>query len=172
MEKKQLDLSVIIPLYNAVETLERCLTNILKETEVSLEILLVDDSSVDDTPALCRKLCEKDDRVQYIRRPNGGVAAARNTGLSNARGTYVTFVDQDDWVEPETYRVTVEFAQKQDADMVVFNYTKNVGEHVEYMRNRSQIPEVTQDKNAIVKYAFFRGRCYECPQRPESTCHP
>ncbi len=156
MEKKQPDLSVIIPLYNAVETLERCLANILKETEVSLEILLVDDSSTDETPALCKGYCAQDDRVRYFRRPNGGVAAARNTGLSNARGNYVTFVDQDDWLEPETYRMAVGFAQKYDADMVVFNYTKDAGERVEYMRNRSQIPSVTQDKNAIVKYAFFR----------------
>ena len=156
MEKKQPDLSVIIPLYNAVETLERCLANILKETEVSLEILLIDDSSADDTPALCRKICEQDDRVRYIRRSNGGVAAARNTGLSNARGNYVTFVDQDDWIEPETYRVSIGIAQKQDADMVVFNYMKDMEGHVEYMRNRTQIPTVIQDKNTLVKYAFFR----------------
>ncbi len=156
MEKKQPDLSVIIPLYNAMETLDRCLFNILEDKDTSLEVILVDDSSTDDTLLLCREYAKKDNRIRLATRPNGGVAAARNTGLAMATGAYVTFVDQDDWIEPETYMVSVGAAKKQDADMVVFNYTKDTGKSVEYMRNRGQIPSFIQDRNALVKYAFFR----------------
>lgn len=156
MEKKQTQLSVIIPLYNAVETLDRCLANILKETEVSLEVILVNDSSTDETLTLCEKYSMCDERVRHITRPNGGVAAARNTGLAIACGEYVTFVDQDDWIEPETYRVSMQTALEQKADMVVFNYTKDMGNHVERMRNRSKIPFVTESRDKLVEYAFYR----------------
>lgn len=152
----QKELSIIIPLYNAVETLDQCLANILAERRIRLEVILVNDSSTDDTLRLCETYGSLDERIFCVTRPNGGVAAARETGLAVAKGEYVTFVDQDDWVEPDTYFVSVRRAQEQNADVAVFNYTKDTGSNVEHMRNRGEILPVTEDKDQLVEYAFFR----------------
>ncbi|MBE5882419.1 MAG: glycosyltransferase [Lachnospiraceae bacterium] len=152
----QKELSIIIPLYNAIDTLDRCLANILSERRIEMEVILVNDSSTDDTLRLCEKYVSADERVSCVTRPNGGVAAARDTGFAAAKGEYITFVDQDDWVETDTYFVSVKRAQEQDADMVVFNYTKDTGSQVEHMVNRGGILPVTEDKDKLVEYAFFR----------------
>lgn len=94
-------ISVIVPVYKAEKDLGRCVESLRDQTYENLEILLVDDGSPDDCPAICDAFARKDGRIRVIHKENGGVSSARNAGLLEACGTYVQFVDSDDFVEPD-----------------------------------------------------------------------
>lgn len=94
-------ISVIIPVYNAASYLEACLDSVLAQSHTDLEILLINDGSTDESPAICRRYAQADARIRLIEQENGGVSRARNTGLSHAAGDYITFVDSDDRIAPD-----------------------------------------------------------------------
>ena len=89
-------LSVVVPVYNVEETLDRCVDSILKQGVDNMEIILVDDGSLDGSPALCDAWSKRNERIKVIHKSNGGLSDARNAGIEQARGEYVTFVDSDD----------------------------------------------------------------------------
>ncbi len=93
--------SVIIPVYNAEKYLDRCLESVVGQTLSDFEVLLVDDESTDGSAAICERFAARDDRVRIFRQKHSGVSAARNLALDHARGTYVVFVDADDWVDAD-----------------------------------------------------------------------
>ena len=93
--------SVVMPVYNAQATMVRSIDSVLAQTHRQLELILVDDGSRDGSAAIMDAYAARDARVVAVRQPNGGVAAARNRGLREARGTHVAFLDSDDWWEPE-----------------------------------------------------------------------
>lgn len=103
-------ISVIVPVYNILDCLERCVNSICGQTWKNLEILLVDDGSTDGTGKLCNLLAEKDDRIRVFHKPNGGSSSARNLGISMAKGKWIGFVDSDDWIEPQMYERLYEAA--------------------------------------------------------------
>lgn len=103
MERSQDLISVIVPVYNIKEYLERCVNSILAQTWENLEILLVDDGSDDGTERLVDELGEKDDRIRVFHKENGGSSSARNLGIREAKGAYLGFVDSDDYIEPFMY---------------------------------------------------------------------
>lgn len=92
--------SVIVPVYNAEKYLNRCVDSILSQTMTDFELLLIDDGSKDDSGRICDEYSEKDARVRVFHKPNGGVSSARNLGLDNAEGKWITFCDADDVVLP------------------------------------------------------------------------
>ena len=94
-------LSVVIPVYNIRDYVERCVRSVLAQPDVPLEVLIVDDGSTDDSGAVCDALAAEDSRVTVIHKPNGRAASARNAGIRAASGGYVAFVDSDDWIAPE-----------------------------------------------------------------------
>ena len=96
-------ISVIVPVYNIIPYLPRCVESLRKQTYRNLEILLIDDGSTDDTPALCDRLAEEDMRIRVFHKENGGPSSARNFGLEQAKGDYVGFVDSDDYVDADMY---------------------------------------------------------------------
>ena len=96
-------ISVIVPVYNIIPYLPRCVESLRKQTYRNLEILLIDDGSTDDTPALCDRLAEEDTRIRVFHKENGGPSSARNFGLEQAKGDYVGFVDSDDYVDVDMY---------------------------------------------------------------------
>lgn len=116
-------LSVIIPVYNAESYLARCLDSLLAQTFTDFEAILVDDGSTDGSAALCDGYAEKDHRFHCIHKENGGHTSARQAGLRQAVGTYVAFVDSDDWIAPAMYRTMCGAAKGTGADMVCCNYT-------------------------------------------------
>lgn len=156
MENTRVDLSVIIPLYNAQHTLDACLKSVCNQKEILLEIILINDGSSDATHEMCLRYAENDSRIKFITRQNGGVAAARNSGLEIASGKYITFADQDDWIEPDAYTVLVKEADNENADMVVFGYSKDMDGSVSLMQNRRHIPKIISEKEDLIRYAFFR----------------
>ena len=90
--------SVIIPIYNVENFVEKCIESILFQTIQNLEIILVDDGSSDGSGDICDVYAKKDARIKVIHKKNGGVSSARNMGISNATGEYICFVDGDDFV--------------------------------------------------------------------------
>ena len=110
-------ISVIIPVYNVSSFLPRCLDSVLRQEHI-LEIILVDDGSTDDSGSLCDRYAAKDSRVTVIHKENGGLSSARNAGLDMARGKYVAFVDSDDFLEEDCYRLLLSAAKAHNAPLV------------------------------------------------------
>lgn len=113
-------ISVIIPVYNAETYLRECLDSVVNQTLREIEIICVDDGSTDDSLEILREYEKKDARVTIITQPNSGVSAARNLGILAASGEYLTFVDSDDYVDPDTYKTAYTTAKNESADIVVF----------------------------------------------------
>lgn len=118
-------LSVIVPVYNAAATIEKCADSVLCQAPAASELILVDDGSADASPALCDRLAEKDARVRVFHRQNGGPSAARNAGLAAASGRYLQFIDADDWLLPGVYDAALP-ALEAGADVCFFG-VRNVG---------------------------------------------
>lgn len=112
-------ISVIVTVYNIQAYLPQCIESLVDQSYTELEILLVDDGSTDGSGELCDVWAERDRRIRALHRPNGGLSAARNTGLEYATGDYIAFVDGDDHVDKEMYRCLIETAQKYSADVVM-----------------------------------------------------
>ena len=115
-------ISIIIPVYNAASTLRAAVDSILAQEMASIELLLVDDGSSDETPALCHELSAQDARVRVITQKNAGICAARNRGLSVARGEYLTFCDDDDVFLPGALQLLWQTAERERADVVRGDY--------------------------------------------------
>ena len=113
--------SVIIPCYNAEKYLRQCLDSVVGQTLEDIEILCVEDGSSDSTPDILREYQEKDCRVRVIRQENAGAGAARNNGLRQARGEYLSFLDADDFFERNMLEEAAAAADRYEADYVVFN---------------------------------------------------
>ena len=96
-------ITIIIPVYNILDCLERCVGSVCAQTWQNLEIILVDDGSTDGTGALCDALAGRDGRIRVFHKPNGGSSSARNLGIEKANGAYLGFVDSDDFIEPQMY---------------------------------------------------------------------
>ena len=109
--------SVIVPVYNVLDCLERCVDSLLAQTYKEMEILLVDDGSTDGTGTLCDRLAERDSRIHVFHKENGGSSSARNLGIRQARGGYLGFVDSDDYVEPDMYERLLEVLRQQQGLM-------------------------------------------------------
>lgn len=96
-------ISIIVPVYNILDCLPKCVQSICDQTYSNLEILLVDDGSDDGTEKLVDELAKKDERIRVFHKPNGGSSSARNLGIREAKGQYLGFVDSDDYIAPEMY---------------------------------------------------------------------
>ena len=96
-------ISIIVPVYNVEKYLEKCIDSILNQSYQNLEIILIDDGSTDNSGSICDEYKKKDQRVQVIHQKNQGQSSARNAGLNIAKGSYIGFVDSDDWIEQNMY---------------------------------------------------------------------
>lgn len=137
--------SIIIPTYNAERFLERCIDSILRQTYENLEIVIINDGSIDGTLALCNKYKEKDQRIHVIDQSNKGVAATRNVGVRNVTGNYILFVDADDWIEPDMVEILVNAINEQEAVDIAFCSSDNA-ETSEQVIRRDVISREIWDK--------------------------
>ena len=112
-------ISIIVPVYNVEKYLDQCLKSMVHQTFSDIEIIIVDDGSPDNSSAIYQKYAEEDQRVQYIKKENGGVSRARNTGLEKATGDYVLFIDSDDWMTEDACEILYSEAIRTDADFVI-----------------------------------------------------
>lgn len=114
-------LSLVIPVYNVAPYLPRCLESLCALRPPADEIIVVDDGSTDDCPRILADFASRLPQMRVIRQANGGLSAARNTGLDAARGKYLAFVDSDDFVSPDAYAEALRMAQDEQLDMVLLN---------------------------------------------------
>ncbi len=125
-----IDLSVVVPVYNVEEYLPRCIDSLLKinredatiesQNAIRTEIILVDDGSTDKSGSLCDEYADRYEQVKVVHRKNGGLSAARNSGLDIAKGKYVLLVDSDDYIEPDTIGELLRTAKETESDIVNF----------------------------------------------------
>lgn len=125
-------LSVIVPIYGVEQYLNRCIQSIVNVNYKNIEIILVDDGSKDGCPAICDSWKKKDNRIKVIHKPNGGLVSARKAGLGIATGEYATYVDGDDWIEPEMY----DCLEQYDVDLIVEGFISDNGVTCRKEKNR------------------------------------
>lgn len=147
-------LSVIIPVYNVEAYLPQCLDSILAQTFTDFEVLLVDDGSTDGSAALCDSYAGKDARFHCFHKENGGHTSARQVGFRQAKGEYVTFVDSDDWIDPDMYRKMCNTAKDTGADTVCCNYIAATPKGD--IRCRSSFQEGLYEKALLVEQIYPR----------------
>ena len=149
-------ISVIVPVYNSEKYLHRCIDSILAQTFIDFELLLVNDGSKDNSGKICNEYAAKDSRVRVFHKQNGGVSSARNLGLNNAKGEWVTFVDSDDWVKPDYLYSMV---CQSDADMVMSSF--EIIDEVEKWDNsiENRIFNKNEIKQFIERYIYTVTLC-------------
>ena len=140
--------SIIVPVYNAEKTLARCVDSILNQTYEDYELLLVNDGSTDSSGALCDAYAARDSRVQVFHKENAGVSNARNLALSQARGTYLQFLDSDDWITPEATLSLVRAAEDHQCDLVISDFYRVVGERVSHKGDIDEDTVLTREEYA------------------------
>lgn len=136
--------SIIVPIYNVEEYLERCVDSLLNQTYQNIEIILVDDGSCDNSRDICDKYSDEYENVMTVHKKNGGSADARNEGLKKANGKYISFIDSDDWVEDIMYEVIHDKLEGCQSDILVFGYQK-----------------INQGKVIMREHAYFEEGIYE-----------
>ena len=128
-------ITVIVPVYNVENYLNKCLDSLINQTYKNLEIIVINDGSTDNSGIICQEYAQKDNRIIYIEKENGGLSDARNVGLDKMTGSYVTFIDSDDWVEPDYVEVLYNKLIEYQADIAIGNYySYNEDEAMYYFR--------------------------------------
>lgn len=149
-------ISVIIPVYNVEKYLVACVNSVIDQTYNNLEIILVNDGSKDDSPDICEQLKKIDSRIRVLHKENGGLASARNYGLAFATGTYVGFIDSDDWIEPDYYEILMNGIKSNDADISVVKFIKcNVFEDIMFTTESKDNWQEYDKYSALIEY--YRG---------------
>lgn len=148
--------SVIIAVYNAENYLEACIESLCKQSYSALEIILVDDGSNDSSVSICDKWVKKDLRIKLVRQKNAGVSFARNRGIAIATGTYIAFLDSDDWIEPNFIEELVKNHQ-QDQIAVVGYWADFVGKRQHKLKKIYRESEICYLEQREVVTLFQAG---------------
>ena len=141
-------ISVVVPAYNCEKTIERCLYSILNQTYTYLQVIVVNDGSTDNTEAVVKRIQKEDNRIEIVSIPNGGVSHARNTGIENAKGDYITFLDSDDFIDSQMYENLVLLTREYQVQIVHCSYI-NVdedGRKINAVGNTGRIIEQSHDE--------------------------
>ena len=149
-------------MYKVEKYLDRCIDSIVNQTYTNLEIILVDDGSPDNCPAICDKWAEKDSRIKVIHKDNGGLSSARNAGLDVMTGEFFGFVDSDDYILPEMYETLYKLIAENDSDLSICAF-EEVGEHGEFLPDHIDttgtfIDEVLTGKELLRKWLSVQWR--------------
>lgn len=150
--KEEIELSVIISVYNVEQYLERCINSVRFQDYRVGEIICVDDGSTDGSLEVLQKIADMDDRIRILHKENGGIVSARKAGLNLARGKYVTCVDSDDWIEKNMYQEMMEVILKTDSDIVT---SGNIRDYDGYCIEESEkIPAGTYSGTDLIQKLF------------------
>ena len=155
-------ISIIVPVYNTEQYLHSCIDSILTQTYTDFELLLIDDGSTDLSGAICDKYAWKDSRVRVFHQKNGGVSSARNLGLDNAKGEWVTFVDSDDAI------INIPFVS-YDEDLVIFPHKVLSKDGTEYLcklensvfDNKSKVRNFVKDNSTTSVFKTLWSKLYK-----------
>ncbi len=154
-------ISVIVAVYNEEDYLEECIESIINQSYKNLDIILVDDGSSDLSGNICDAYADKDDRIRVIHKKNGGLVAARKTGILAAKGYYAAHVDGDDWIDTHMYERLVD--QIGDADVIVSGVIRNYPSHTVIETNKilDGIYEGEALENDVYRKMIYTGKFYE-----------
>ncbi|VTS47554.1 putative glycosyltransferase [Streptococcus mitis] len=150
MEKELV--SIIVPIYNVENYLRMCLDSIQNQTYQNFECLLINDGSPDNSADICREYVAKDSRFKYFEKGNGGLSDARNYGIRQSKGSYLTFVDSDDWLENDALQLLYDALKKENADISIGRYNCYDDSHCQYLfydSNPDDSLEVIEGKEII-----------------------
>lgn len=136
-------ISVVLPIYNVEDYLEKCMDSVLNQTYSNIEIILVDDGSPDSCPKMCDEYVKKDKRVKVVHKENGGLSDARNAGIKASNGEYITFIDSDDYVDKDYIEFLYNTIKKENADIAI-------GAH-RVLYDSGKIIEKATHENSILK---------------------
>lgn len=151
-------ISVIVPVYNTEKYLHRCVDSILAQTFTDFELLLVNDGSTDGSGAICDEYAQKDSRVRVFHKENGGVSSARNIGIDNAQGDWITFIDSDDRIEHRHLYLLYE-ARTENFSMSSYIYEKKGIQEYECLNDELIILSSENLSNILMKGAFMTPIC-------------
>lgn len=156
----QKKISIIIPVYNAAEYLEKCVKSVISQTYKNLEIILIDDGSTDESGYICKKISDKDNRVKVIYQKNSGVSVARNNGIDNSTGEYITFIDADDYIESNYCEVLLNSLIRNSADVSYSNdfCKKNMNNNEEFIWEREEYDPVYKTPQYVVWGALYKRK--------------
>lgn len=160
----KIKVSIIIPIYNARQYLEKCLDSVINQTLKDIEIILIDDGSTDSSLKICQEYAQKDNRITILAQKNQGAGAARNKGLKLAHGQYLSFLDADDIFDSNMLELMYKTAESQKTDIVIcdvfhFNNKTNKIEYFEETIKKDYIPQ----KNTF-NYKDFPNYIFNCFQ--------
>lgn len=152
-------ISVIVPMYNAEKTIEKCVKSIQVSEYREIEIILINDGSKDKTLEICRKLQNNDERIYIIDKKNSGAGESRTEGLKVARGEFVSFVDADDWISKEMYSKMIKVVKSEDADVCFCGFVDwdGMGNNVE---SRILFPNTIYKEDEIKSKIMHNCICY------------
>lgn len=151
MKKESELISLIIPVYNVEQYLNKCIESVINQTYLNIEILLIDDGSTDNSGKICDEYKLKDDRVKVIHKKNGGLSDARNIGIENATGKYITFVDSDDWLNLDYCDVMHKKIVNEKCDIVMCDLQKVYNDTEEFETNMNYIEKEYSNIEALEK---------------------
>ena len=117
-------ISIIIPIYNVEKYLHQCLESVINQSYKNLEIILIDDGSIDKSPQVCDYYSKSDERIKLYHRTNNGISESRNFGINVSTGDYLMFIDSDDWIDPNSCEFSVKYAIDCNADIVFWSYKR------------------------------------------------
>lgn len=145
--------SIVVSVYNVERYLAECIESILKQTYRNIEILLIDDGSLDNSGKICDNYAEKDSRIKVIHKENGGASSARNVGLEEAKGEFVMFIDGDDFVDEHYIEKMYNNSQKNNSDLVFCGYWKYIdGKNEQAQENLPKSIDVNIKNKAFIKF--------------------
>lgn len=142
MEKEKV--SIIIPVYNSESTLKRCIESVINQTYKNIEILIINDGSKDKSLNIMNEYKNKDERIIVINQKNKGLSGARNTGVNNATGNYITFIDSDDYIKPNLVKDTIKIFEEYECDVVRNNY------ELSYENGKTELRNEMYEENRII----------------------
>lgn len=154
MNNENILLTVIIPAYNVEQYISKCIESVITQTYKNIEILVVDDGSTDSTGEICDEFAQRDSRIVVYHKNNGGLVSARKSGISRAHGELVTFVDSDDWVDPDMYSRMIEEYRSEHADMISSGIVYEMDGQREF--HMDNFKEGTYSKREIWQYIIPR----------------
>lgn len=120
-------ISIIIPVYNCEDSIRMTVESLINQSYSNWEMIIVDDGSTDNSLSICKELEKKNKKIKVISIKNSGVSNARNVGIENSEGEYITFIDADDYIDSNAYRECIDIIKKEDIDILRFSYIKDYG---------------------------------------------
>lgn len=176
-------ISVIVPVYKVEKYIKRCVESILAQTFTDFELILVDDGSPDNCGQICEQYAAKDGRTRVLHRKNGGLSAARNTGIDwvfkYSDSEWLTFIDSDDWVHKEYLEILYKAAVGHQVSVSICGYKETLGENTEVQKEQKCVKKYSVRKyyrehtaNATVAWGkLYKKNCFEKIRYPEGKIH-